>query len=63
MGCASSAARNGEMTMNVSKDSPAHKEFLAKVKELGGWIEDDKVRFPTVYAAQQFERYLADVAA
>lgn len=67
MGGAVGAARlGGKIIMaatTVSKDSIVYREFMAKVKELGGWIEGDQVRFPTPYAALQFEQYLIDGAA
>lgn len=47
----------------VNKNSFAYKEFMAKVRELGGWIEGEKVRFHTPHAARKFEDWLADCNA
>lgn len=47
----------------VSKDSIVYREFMVKVKALGGWIENEEVLFPNTCARRQFDDWLADCNA
>ena len=37
-----------------------YNEACKLVKKLGGWMEGDVARFPSVAAKEQFERYAAE---
>jgi hypothetical protein len=50
--------RRSLVNSQQNKEGVMDEEVKAKVDELGGWVEGDMIRFPTVDAKWQFERWL-----